>query len=164
VRPYAGVARDLAAEKSTPAEPQNPIPTPNCFGPDQPFVVVTMQRQSVMRLARQYGAFPVAELPPPYLAPSLHFPLNRSSVQSANFSSTSPAAGKGRDMNKARAVSAIHRTGPRFRLGASKYPLPKPVSPERLERREPTPDHGLWGFFPKDRQALSTPEYDNAHG
>ncbi|BCS18088.1 mitochondrial 54S ribosomal protein uL29m [Aspergillus puulaauensis] len=123
-----------------------------------------MHRQSVVRLARQYGAFPLAELPPPYLAPSLHFPLNRSSVQSSNFSSTAPAAGKGRDLNKARAVSAIHRTGPRFRLGASKYPLPKPVSPEKLEKRESSPNHGLWGFFPKDRQPLSTPEYDNAHG
>ncbi|KAL4917267.1 mitochondrial 39-S ribosomal protein L47 (MRP-L47)-domain-containing protein [Aspergillus aurantiobrunneus] len=123
-----------------------------------------MHRQSVARLARQYGAFPLAELPPPYLAPSLHFPLNRSPVQSANFSSTAPAAGRGRDLNKSRAVSAIHRTGPRFKLGASKYALPKPVSPENLEKREATPNHGLWGFFPRDRQALSTPEYDNAHG
>ncbi|KAL4979937.1 54S ribosomal protein L4, mitochondrial [Aspergillus desertorum] len=123
-----------------------------------------MYRPSIARLSRQYGAFPLAELPPPYLAPSLHFLLNRSSVQTSNFSSTVPAAGHGKDLNKSRAVSAIHRTGPRFKLGVSKYPLPKPVSPEKLEKRENTPDHGLWGFFPKDRSALSTPEYDNAHG
>ncbi|KAL4986363.1 54S ribosomal protein L4, mitochondrial [Aspergillus falconensis] len=123
-----------------------------------------MHRQSVVRLSRQLGAFQLAELPPPYLAPSLHFPLNRVSVQTSNFSSTAPAAGHGKDLNKSRAVSAIHRTGPRFKLGVSKYPLPKPVSPEKLEKRENTPDHGLWGFFPKDRSALSTPEYDNAHG
>ncbi|KAL4751699.1 54S ribosomal protein L4, mitochondrial [Aspergillus terricola var. indicus] len=123
-----------------------------------------MHRQSVVRLSRQLGAFPLVELPPPYLAPSLHFPLNRTSVQTSNFSSTAPTAGHGKDLNKSRAVSAIHRTGPRFKLGASKYPLPKPVSPEKLEKRESTPDHGLWGFFPKDRSALSTPEYDNAHG
>ncbi|KAL4931299.1 mitochondrial 54S ribosomal protein uL29m [Aspergillus undulatus] len=121
-----------------------------------------MPRQSVVRLARQYGSFPPAELPPAYLAPSLHFPLNRSSVQSSNFSSTAPA--HGRDLSKSRAVSAIHRTGPRFKLSVSKYPLPKPVSPENLEKRDTTPGHGLWAFFPKDRQALSTPEYDNAHG
>ncbi|KAI9368262.1 MRP-L47-domain-containing protein [Aspergillus egyptiacus] len=124
-----------------------------------------MNSQSVVRLARQYGALPLAELPPPYLAPSLHFPLNRSSVQVSNFSSTAaPAVGHGRDLSKSRGVSAIHRTGPKFRLGALKYPLPKPVSHEKLEKREPTPDHGLWGFFPKDRTALSTPEYDGAHG
>ncbi|RDW90798.1 mitochondrial 54S ribosomal protein uL29m [Aspergillus mulundensis] len=123
-----------------------------------------MHRQSIVRLARQYGSFPLAELPPAYLAPSLHFPLNRSTVQTSNFSSTAPAAGRGKDLNKQRAVSAIHRTGPRFKLGVSKYPLPKPVSPENLEKRQNTPDHGLWGFFPKDRLPLSTPEYDNAHG
>ncbi|KAL5336227.1 mitochondrial 39-S ribosomal protein L47 (MRP-L47)-domain-containing protein [Aspergillus crustosus] len=123
-----------------------------------------MQRQSILRLARQSGAFPLAELPPPYLAPSLHFSLNRSSIQTSNFSSTASAAGNGRDLSKGRGVSAIHRTGPKFRLGVSKYQLPTPVSPEKLEKREATPDHGLWGFFPPDRQALSTPQYDNAHG
>ncbi|KAL4807077.1 mitochondrial 39-S ribosomal protein L47 (MRP-L47)-domain-containing protein [Aspergillus unguis] len=123
-----------------------------------------MHRQSVLRLARQYGSFPLAELPPPYLAPSLHFPLNRSPVQSSNFSTTAPAAAKERDLSKNRGVSAIHRTGPRVKLSASKHPLPKPVSPEKIEKRESTPNHGLWGFFPKDRTALSTPEYDNAHG
>ncbi|KAL4880426.1 mitochondrial 39-S ribosomal protein L47 (MRP-L47)-domain-containing protein [Aspergillus karnatakaensis] len=123
-----------------------------------------MQRQSILRLARQPGAYPLADLPPPYLAPSLHFPLNRSSVQTSNFSSTAPAAGQGRDLSKTRGVSAIHRTGPKHKLGVSKYPLPKPVSPEKLEQREATPDHGLWGFFPRDRTALASPEYDNACG
>ncbi|KAL2834444.1 mitochondrial 39-S ribosomal protein L47 (MRP-L47)-domain-containing protein [Aspergillus cavernicola] len=123
-----------------------------------------MHRQSVLRLARQYGAVPMVELPPPYLAPSLHFPMNRSSVQTSNFSSTAATAGRGRDLSKSRGVSAIHRTGPKFKLGASKYPLPTPVSPEKLEKRQATPDHGLWGFFPKGREALSTPEYDGAHG
>lgn len=121
-----------------------------------------MHRQSVTRLARQLGGLPFAELPPPYLAPSLHFSLIRSPAQSSNFSSTAVAAG--RDLSKSRGVSAIHRTGPKFKLGASKYPLPKPVSPEEVERRHPTPDHGLWGFFPRNKEALSSPEYDNAHG
>ncbi|KAB8268696.1 mitochondrial 39-S ribosomal protein L47 (MRP-L47)-domain-containing protein [Aspergillus minisclerotigenes] len=119
-----------------------------------------MHRQSVARLARQCGGLPLAELPPPYLAPSLHF----SQIQCSNFSSTAVAAGHGRDLSKSRGVSAIHRTGPKFKLGVSKYPLPKPVSPESLDKRHPTPDHGLWGFFPPDHQALSTPKYDHAHG
>ncbi|RAK72334.1 mitochondrial 54S ribosomal protein uL29m [Aspergillus fijiensis CBS 313.89] len=123
-----------------------------------------MHRQAVLRLARQTGAFPLGELPPPYLAPSLHFSLNRSPAQASNFSSTAAAAGHGRDLSKSRGVSAIHRTGPKFKLGVSKYPLPKPVARGEVEKRHPTPDHGLWGFFPKDRQALSSPEYDTAHG
>jgi large subunit ribosomal protein L47 len=123
-----------------------------------------MHRQSVARLTRQCHGLPLVELPPPYLAPSLHFSLIRTPVQCSSFSSTAVVAGRGRDLNKTRGVSAIHRTGPRFKLGVSKYPLPKPVSPAALEKREATPDHGLWGFFPRDRSALSTPEYDIAHG
>ncbi|KAJ6108602.1 hypothetical protein N7523_009925 [Penicillium sp. IBT 18751x] len=116
-----------------------------------------MHRPSIARLA-QYGGF-VAELPPLYLAPSLHFSMTRSS-QSSSFSTTPVAAGRGRDMNRTRGVSAIHRTGTRFKLSASKYPLPKPVSPEPQQ----TPDHGLWGFFPKSREAMSAPEFDMDHG
>ncbi|PYI08176.1 MRP-L47-domain-containing protein [Aspergillus sclerotiicarbonarius CBS 121057] len=125
-----------------------------------------MHRQSVLRLARQSGSLPLVELPPPYLAPSLHFSLNRSSVQCSNFSSTAAVAARGRggDLNKTRGVSAIHATGPKYRLGVSKYPLPKPVSPGALPKRNPTPEHGLWGFFPKDREALSTPTYDIEFG
>ncbi|KAF9893837.1 54S ribosomal protein L4 mitochondrial [Aspergillus nanangensis] len=123
-----------------------------------------MHRQSVTRLARPCGGFPLVELPPPYLAPSLHFSLARSPVQSSNFSSTAAAAGTGRDLSKSRGVSAIHRTGPKFKLGVSKYPLPKPVPRDAVEKRDPNPNHGLWGFFPKNHQPLSTPEYDNAHG
>ncbi|KAL1982884.1 hypothetical protein VTN96DRAFT_812 [Rasamsonia emersonii] len=124
-----------------------------------------MHRQSVIRLARQSGVPALAELPPPYLAPSLHFNPVRS-IQCSGFSTTAAnaARGRGRDLSKNRGVSAIHRTGPKFPLGVSKYPLPKPVSPAERPPRDPTPNHGLWEFFPPDRQALSTPEYDIAHG
>ncbi|CAL5869690.1 uncharacterized protein PFLUO_LOCUS3920 [Penicillium psychrofluorescens] len=118
-----------------------------------------MQRQSVARLAG-HGRLALAELPPPYLAPSLHFPSSRSG-QSSSFSSTAVAA---RDLNKNRAVSAIHRTGPRYPLSVSKYPLPKPVSPEDMKPRDPNPNHGLWGFFPPNHEALSDPEYDMDFG
>lgn len=122
---------------------------------------IPMHRQSVLRLARQSRGFPHGELPPPYLAPSLHFSLVRTSTQCSSFSSTALSA---KDLNKTRGVSAIHRTGPRHKLSVSKYPLPTPVPENEIERRNPTPEHGLWGFFPKDRMALSTPEYDIAHG
>ena len=121
-----------------------------------------MHRQSVLRLVRQSGSLAQTELPPAYLAPSLHFTRARTPTQSSSFSSTAVAAG--RDMNRWRGVSAIHHTGPKGPLGAQKYPLPKPVAPEKIERRNPTPNHGLWGFFPPDRQALSTPEYDISFG
>lgn len=120
-----------------------------------------MHRPSIARLA-QYGGL-VTELPPPYLAPSLHFSMTRS-PQSSSFSTTPIAAGRGRDMNRTRGVSAIHRTGTRFKLSASKYPLPKPVSPADMQPQPQTPDHGLWGFFPKSRQAMSVPEFDMDFG
>ncbi|BDD56087.1 54S ribosomal protein L4 mitochondrial [Monascus purpureus] len=123
-----------------------------------------MHRQSVVRLACQYGGLPLVELPPPYLAPSLHFSLIRPPVQCSNFSSTAVAAGSGRDLSKSRGVSAIHRTGPKFPLGVSKYPLPKPATPSKPTRANPTPNHGLWDFFPRNKESLSTPEYDSAHG
>ncbi|KAJ5640939.1 54S ribosomal protein L4 [Penicillium herquei] len=120
-----------------------------------------MHRPVITRLA-QYGGLALAELPPPYLAPSLHFSMAR--TQSSNFSTTPVAAGRGRDLNRTRGVSAIHRTGPRFKLGVSKYPLPKPVSPESLPARTKAPNHGLWGFFPPSREGMSTPEFDLQFG
>jgi len=120
-----------------------------------------MHRELIARLSRQCGTSAVTELPPPYLAPSLHFiPLQRP-TQCRTFSTSIVAA---RDLSKSRGVSAIHRTGPKFPLSVSKYPLPKPVSPEKRAPRTPTPNHGLWAFFPLNRQALSTPEYDSAYG
>lgn len=125
---------------------------------------ITMHRPAVARLA-QHGSMAMAELPPPYLAPSLHFSMTRSPIQTSSFSTTSAvAAGRGRDMNRTRGVSAIHRTGTRFKLSASKYPLPKPVSADQMKARPATPNHGLWGFFPPSHEALSTTEYDAAFG
>lgn len=122
-----------------------------------------MYRPSITRLAQNGGL--VVELPPAYLAPSLHLPMTRSS-QSSSFSTTPVAAGRGRgrDKSKTRGVSAIHRTGPKFKLSASKYPLPKPVAPKEMHARAKTPNHGLWGFFPPSREALSVPEYDMDFG
>ncbi|KAF7712395.1 54S ribosomal protein L4, mitochondrial [Penicillium ucsense] len=123
-----------------------------------------MHRSAVSRVA-QHGVSALAELPPPYLAPSLHFSKSRAPIQTSSFSTTSAvAARRGRDMNRTRGVSAIHGTGPRFNLSASKYPLPKPVSRDQMKARPSTPNHGLWGFFPPTHEALSTTEYDAAFG
>ncbi|KAJ5112534.1 54S ribosomal protein L4 [Penicillium argentinense] len=122
-----------------------------------------MHRTVVSRLARQ-GSVALSELPPAYLAPSLHFAKTWTTVQSSNFSTTPIAAGRGRDLNRTRGVSAIHRTGPRFKLSASKYPLPTPVSPEEMKERPKDADHGLWAFFPPSREALSVPEFDADFG
>ncbi|KAJ5753629.1 uncharacterized protein N7511_007782 [Penicillium nucicola] len=119
----------------------------------------------VPRFASRLGGLARASLPPPYLAPSLHIPVTLSPVQSSSFSSTaSVAVNPRRDKSKQRGVSAIHRTGPRHPLTVSKWELPKPVSPEDMIAREQTPNHGLWAFFPPNREALSTPEYDHSFG
>ena len=59
----------------------------------------------------------------------------------------------------------MRRTGPKIFLGMSRMPLPQPVvNPERRSKVETDPDHGLWGFFNRDKQALNKPTEDNAHG
>lgn len=121
-----------------------------------------MNQSAVTRFAR-YGGLALADLPPSYLAPSL-VAMNQS--QSSSFSTTPVAAGRarGRDLSKNRGVSAIHRTGPKFKLTAAKYPLPVPVPRSEFPEPAKTPNHGLWAFFPKNREALSNPETDGEHG
>ncbi|MCJ1464290.1 54S ribosomal protein L4 mitochondrial [Pseudocyphellaria aurata] len=104
----------------------------------------------------------IKETPPIFLAPILACssgPINHQS----HFSTFPPQCGQARrDGNRNRGVSGLRRTGLRNPVGMSKVPLPEPV---RI-RETPKVDenHGLWGFFNKDRTALSTPEEDNAHG
>lgn len=125
--------------------------------------ITTMQ---VPRIVSRLRGLNMAQLPPQYLAPSLHRSVIVSPVQSSSFSSTAPVGGANprRDKSKNRGVSAIHRTGPKNPLVASRWPLPKPVSPESQQKRETDENHGLWAFFPPTRAALPLPEYDNAHG
>lgn len=104
----------------------------------------------------------IKETPPIFLAPILACPSGPTNHH-PHFSTSPPQCGKSRrDGNRNRGVSALRRTGLRHRVGMSLYPLPKPV----LHKSKPHVDenHGLWGFFNKDRTALSTPEQDNAHG
>lgn len=99
--------------------------------------------------------------PPIFLAPlldSIPQPLH----QRSSFSTTatlSVRANKKRDGNPHRGESALRRTGLRYPNGMSKQPLPQPVlDPTKRSKIPVDSDHGLWGFFNKNRKALSTPE------
>lgn len=96
-------------------------------------------------------------LPPPFLLPSLF---------TSSFSTTSPASAR-RDGNRNRGVSALRRTGlrPRQTLSVKPEDLPKPVTDSKQRSQvDVDPDHGLWGFFNRDRYPFATPDYDSSHG
>ena len=104
------------------------------------------------------------ELPPIFLAPLLAFTPNHPAQRNA-FSTTTPVNARKKkrvDGNPHRGESALRRTGPKIFLGMSRMPLPQPVL--RRSKVETDPDHGLWGFFNRDKQALSEPTAENAHG
>ena len=99
--------------------------------------------------------------PPIFLAPllaSIPQPLH----QRSSFSTTptlSVRANKKRDGNPHRGESALRRTGLRYPNGMSRQPLPQPVlDPKKRTKIEVDPNHGLWGFFNRNRKALSSPE------
>lgn len=101
---------------------------------------------------------------PDFLAPCLAQRRIISRIQAATFS-TSQTTPYPRDRNKTRGVSPIRRTGLREPLSVSKYPLPKPVlDPKKRTSVVVDENHGLWGFFNKEKTALATPEEDFAHG
>lgn len=100
-----------------------------------------------------------------FLAPSLQTARSAPQTSVSQFSTSSPQWA--RDNNRNRGVSALRRTGPRRRqtLSVKKEDLPIPVlSPKLKSKVEVDEDHGLWGFFNKERRLLATPEEDLAHG
>ncbi|KAI9892165.1 MAG: 54S ribosomal protein L4 mitochondrial [Vezdaea aestivalis] len=98
---------------------------------------------------------------PIFLVPSFNVTPLRCQ-QSAQFS-TIPRRSK--DNNKMRGMSAMHRTGLRRRVGASKYPLPQPVlDPDKITKPEIDENHGLWGFFRDKQKVLNTPVEDSSYG
>ncbi len=96
--------------------------------------------------------------PPIFLAP-LMASMPQSTQQQSSFSTTSNLsvrAVKKRDGNTRRGESALRRTGTKYPNGMSKQPLPQPVlDPDR--KIDNDPNHGLWEFFNKEREALTKP-------
>ena len=103
-------------------------------------------------------AFVSEQLPPTFLVPSL-VSLSRAPCLHSQFSTTSAAYHRRRKGdNPDRGVSALRRTGLRFAVGMSKYPLPRPVlDPKKRSKIEVDEKHGLWGFFNKKRTLLTEP-------
>ncbi|KZF25390.1 54S ribosomal protein L4, mitochondrial [Xylona heveae TC161] len=119
-----------------------------------------MSISSVGRWARSSRSSYILETPPTFLVPSLW----KSAPAARNFS-TSPSRSLPRDYNRNRGVSAIRGTGPRQPLSVSKEPLPEPVLDSKLRSKvQVDENHGLWGFFNKQRTTLSTPEDEYSHG
>ena len=105
--------------------------------------------------------------PPVYLAPlitSTPRPLHRRSPFSTTAILSARKRSK-RDGNSHRGESALRRTNLRYPVGMSKQPLPQPVlDPRKRTKIEVDPDHGLWGFFNKDRKALTQETGDVERG
>ena len=101
-------------------------------------------------------------LPPLFLAPS----LGTDSSSRSQFSTSSPIHHRRRKGdNTNRGVSALRRTGLRFPVGMSKYPLPQPVlDPKRRSKIEVNEKHGLWGFFNEKRTLLTEPSEEKKFG
>jgi large subunit ribosomal protein L47 len=82
----------------------------------------------------------------------------------AQFSTTTPKCR--RDNNPMRGLSAMRATGLRGkRISVKKRELPEPVwDPAKRSVIETDPDHGLWGFFNKEKTLITTPDEDSSHG
>jgi hypothetical protein len=51
--------------------------------------------------------------------------------------------------------------------GLWQHPLPEPVARDQrgiIPDYEESQDHGLWGFFSKDKQPMIVPEEESSHG
>jgi large subunit ribosomal protein L47 len=132
-----------------------------------------MANHSVLRISRsvclESNFFPPLFLAPAFQTSCLQPQRPPSQTPSNTIFFSTSASSKARhlkrDKNRSRGVSAIRRTGPRFPLTMSKYPLPEPVdNPPARKQFEIRPDHGLWGFFNHERTSMSLPEDLDAHG
>ena len=97
-------------------------------------------------------------MPPAFLAPL----LEASAQQKSQFSSSTPTwQRRRRDGNPNRGVSALRRTGLKYPVSMSKEPLPEPVlDPKKRSKIAVDENHGLWGFFNKDKKPyVSIAEY-----
>lgn len=65
-----------------------------------------------------------------------------------------------------RGMSALKGTGihKNMRLSVGIEDIPEPVAKEKITPEQGDENHGLWGFFNKDRTALTPPEDLGKHG
>ena len=105
--------------------------------------------------------------PPIFLAP-LVASMPQSLHQRASFSTTATLSARHKQKhsgNPHRGESALRRTGIKHPIGLFKHPLPQPVlDPAKRSKIKVDPNHGLWGFFNKDRKALTDPGTDMSRG
>ena len=108
------------------------------------------------------GAYKGTCLPPIFLAPL----LEASPKQKLQFSSSAPTwQRRRRDGNPNRGVSPLRRTGLRYPVSMSKEPLPEPVlDPKKRSKIAVDENHGLWGFFNKDRKPYGTSVEYSSYG
>ncbi|KAF2805802.1 MRP-L47-domain-containing protein [Mytilinidion resinicola] len=100
-----------------------------------------------------------------FLAPSL--PTARSTPRSSVSRFSTSSSQWARDNNKNRGVSEVRATGLRKRqtLHVTVDDLPIPIPKEKFTTKIPVDEnHGLWGFFNKEKRLLATPDEDAAHG
>ncbi|KAI0011278.1 MRP-L47-domain-containing protein [Xylariaceae sp. FL0662B] len=90
--------------------------------------------------------------------------LTTNPTQSCPFSSTPERNMRKprRDNNRLRGLSAIHRSGPRFRMNIGKEQIPQPT--DYVPTTKVNPNHGLWDFFYSKEALLPTPEEGAEHG
>ncbi|KAK3704795.1 54S ribosomal protein L4 mitochondrial [Vermiconidia calcicola] len=119
--------------------------------------MVTMHCTSRALLTGAFGAalHRSSTLPPSFLVPCL-----ASKQPASPFSTTTPLHAR-KDGNPSGGVSALRHTGPGKRQklrSITPSQLPQPVrDPERRTSIVTDPDHGLWGFFNKERTSMPTP-------
>lgn len=103
-------------------------------------------------------AFEQRPPPPVFLAPLSATSFQAQHLRSQFSTSSSFRHRRRKGDNPNRGVSALRRTGLRFAVGMSKYPLPQPVlDPEKRSKIEVDEKHGLWGFFNTKRTLLTEP-------
>lgn len=106
---------------------------------------------------------------PLFLAPVFAEPsvTTHSAIRSFSSTTCNQARGK-RDLNKRRGESVIRSTGPRQRLNVQNVyrELPKPRAEEDRPLKEfpMNPNHGLYGFFNKDKETVVPGEREELHG
>lgn len=73
-----------------------------------------------------------------------------------------------RDMNRHRGVSAMRSTGTRKQLSVDRLypelPVPRPEKERPVDDFPINPNHGLYGFFNKDKKVVLNDEDESQHG